>query len=47
MAAPVFSRIMEYALRMERVLPTNTVSTPAPAAYGAPAAPADTLTHSP
>lgn len=46
-AAPVFSRIMEYALRMERVLPTNTVSTPAPAAYGAPAAPADTLTHSP
>ncbi|HYV60702.1 MAG TPA: penicillin-binding protein 2 [Acidimicrobiia bacterium] len=46
-AAPVFSRIMEYALRMERVLPTNTVSMPAPAAYGAPAAPADTLTHSP
>jgi cell division protein FtsI (penicillin-binding protein 3) len=46
-AAPVFSRIMEYALRMERVPPTNTVPTPAPASYGAPAAPADTLTHSP
>lgn len=46
-AAPVFSRIMEYALRMERVLPTSTVSMSAPAAYGAPAAPADTLTHSP
>jgi cell division protein FtsI/penicillin-binding protein 2 len=46
-AAPVFSRIMEYALRMQRVLPTNSVSMPAPAAYGAPAAPADSLTHSP
>jgi len=46
-AAPVFSRVMEYALRMERVLPTNTASMPAPPAYGAPAAPADTLTHSP
>jgi cell division protein FtsI (penicillin-binding protein 3) len=46
-AAPVFARIMEYALRMERVLPTNTVPMPAPAAYGAPAVPADTLTHSP
>ena len=46
-AAPVFSRIMEYALRMERVVPTNTVPMPAPAAYGAPAGPADTLTHSP
>jgi cell division protein FtsI (penicillin-binding protein 3) len=46
-AAPVFSRIMEYALRMERVLPTNTAPMPAPAPYGAPAAPADTLTHSP
>ena len=46
-AAPVFSRIMEYALRMQRVLPTNTASMPAPAEYGAPAGPADTLTHSP
>src|SRR5262249_35993800 len=34
-AAPVFSRIMEYALRMQRVLPTNTASMPAPAEYGA------------
>ncbi|HKA92864.1 MAG TPA: penicillin-binding protein 2 [Acidimicrobiia bacterium] len=46
-AAPVFSRVMEYALRMERVPPTNTVPMPAPAPYGAPAVPADTLTHSP
>jgi cell division protein FtsI (penicillin-binding protein 3) len=46
-AAPVFSRVMEYALRMERVLPTNTAPAPAPAAYGAPAGAADTLTHSP
>ena len=45
-AAPVFSRVMEYALRMERVLPTNTAPTPTPAAYGAPAGQADTLTHS-
>src|SRR5262249_57195778 len=33
-AAPVFSRIMEYALRMQRGLPTNTASIPAPAASG-------------
>jgi cell division protein FtsI/penicillin-binding protein 2 len=45
-AAPIFSRIMEYALRLERVLPNGT-PTPPPAAKGDSAAPADTLTSSP
>jgi len=45
-AAPVFSRIMEYALRLERVQP-NSTPTPPPAANGDSAVPADTLTSSP
>jgi cell division protein FtsI (penicillin-binding protein 3) len=45
-AAPIFSRIMEYALRLERVLPNGT-PTPPPAANGDSAAPAYTLTTSP
>jgi cell division protein FtsI (penicillin-binding protein 3) len=53
-AAPAFARIMEYALRLERVLPSSTppATTPAapataPAANGDSAAPPYTLTHSP
>ena len=49
-AAPIFSRIMEYALRLERVLPNGTPTPPPaapPAAKGDSAAPAYTLTSSP
>jgi cell division protein FtsI/penicillin-binding protein 2 len=53
-AAPAFARMMEFALRAQRVLPG--AEAPAPAAptarggtqaNGGPSAPADTLTHSP
>ena len=46
-AAPAFARIMEYALRLERVPPSATPPTPPPAANGNSAAPAYTLTPSP
>jgi cell division protein FtsI (penicillin-binding protein 3) len=46
-AAPVFARVMEYALRLERVLPNATPSAPPAAAKGDSAAPAYTLTPSP
>ena len=49
-AAPAFARIMEYALRLERVLPNATPTPPPaapPAAKGDSAAPAYTLTPSP
>jgi stage V sporulation protein D (sporulation-specific penicillin-binding protein) len=54
-AAPVFARIMEFALRAERVLPgdaapTTPAAPPAPAgtpAKGGASAPTDTLTPSP
>ena len=46
-AAPVFSRIMEYALRLERVLPSSTPPAAPPPANGNSAAPAYTLTPSP
>jgi len=46
-AAPAFASIMEYALRLERVLPSSTPPAAPPAANGDPAAPAYTLTPSP
>jgi cell division protein FtsI (penicillin-binding protein 3) len=46
-AAPVFARVMEYALRLERVLPNATPPAPPAAAKGDSAAPAYTLTPSP
>jgi cell division protein FtsI (penicillin-binding protein 3) len=46
-AAPAFARIMEYALRLERVPPSATPPTPPAAANGNSAAPAYTLTPSP
>ncbi|HKH26384.1 MAG TPA: penicillin-binding protein 2 [Acidimicrobiia bacterium] len=46
-AAPVFARIMEYALRLERVLPTAAPLAQPAAAKGDPAVPADTLTPTP
>lgn len=46
-AAPVFARIMEYALRLERVLPTAAPPVQPAAAKGDPAVPADTLTPTP
>jgi cell division protein FtsI (penicillin-binding protein 3) len=45
-AAPVFARIMEFALRLERVLPGSMPAPAVPAANGGSAAPADTLTPS-
>jgi cell division protein FtsI (penicillin-binding protein 3) len=46
-AAPAFARIMEYALRLERVPPSATQPTPPPASNGNSVAPAYTLTPSP
>jgi cell division protein FtsI (penicillin-binding protein 3) len=46
-AAPVFARILEYALRLERVLPNATPPPTPTAANGGSAAPADTLTPTP
>ncbi len=47
-AAPVFARIMEFALRLERVQPgTPAAAAPAAPANGGSAGPADTLTPAP
>jgi cell division protein FtsI (penicillin-binding protein 3) len=47
-SAPVFARIMEFALRSERVQPgTPAPAAPAAPAYGGSSSPADTLTPAP
>jgi len=47
-AAPAFARIMEFALRLERVQPgTPAPAAPAPPANGGSTGPADTLTPAP
>ena len=46
-AAPVFARIMEYALRLERIMPTGAPPAQPAAANGDSTVPADTLTPTP